>query len=367
MNKLVICIMFSLVWLPALVLAQEKPDDLTFRQVKGVITQFEEQSVDENGFNQSIFQVKGEDGVLYRVNTADSYVEGLRYDLSEGNKVILQILQNQDGTESAFLADVVRTGSLFWIGIFFAFLIMAIGLWRGLLALAGLVVTMAIIFGVLFPQILAGTDPLWATLAASVAILAINIPLCHGLSKITATAFLGTLGGLFSSVLFAKWFTNAVWLSGMANEDAVFLVWKTTEIDPRGILLAAIILGAVGVFDDVAITQAESVFEIAKADSKLSARELYKRAMRIGRHHIASMINTLVLAYVAVSMPLFLLFMHSTAGWSDFLNTELVAEEIVRTLAGTSALILTVPLTTWLAAGIYKKRPLSFDTKNKAE
>ena len=227
---------------------------------------------------------------------------------------------------------------------------------------------MLIIFLYLFPQILNGKDPLITTLIASILILFINIPLSHGLSKITFMALLGTIGGLFSSVFFAKFFMYLTNLSGLANENAIYFYWSNKEIDPRGILLAAIILGVVGVFDDVSITQAEAVEEIYKANPKITQQELFSSVMRIGRHHIASMVNTLVLAYVAVSMPLFLLFLSSSATAIDFLNIESVVEEIVRTLAGTSALVLTVPLTSWLASYIItRKKKANIDARPKRE
>lgn len=126
---------------------------------------------------------------------------------------------------------------------------------------------------------------------------------------------------------------------------------------PAGLLLAGIILGAVGVLDDIAITQTETVAELHEANPKLSSSELFKRGMQVGRHHIASVVNTLVLTYAGVALPIFLLFaLREDMGFMRLLNEEMIAEELVRTLAGTAALILLVPISTWFATRIYNNK-----------
>ena len=143
---------------------------------------------------------------------------------------------------------------------------------------------------------------------------------------------------------------------GFISIDSLIRAVNLFETNLFHRILGGIILGAVGVLDDIAITQQETVFEIGSADPSLDKKELFKRAMNVGRHHIASVINTLVLAYVGVALPLFLIFMmNDTISITRFLNEEFVAEEIIRTLAGTSALILTVPIATWFAILIRKR------------
>ena len=163
-------------------------------------------------------------------------------------------------------------------------------------------------------------------------------------------ALVSSLVGLGLVVLFTPIFLYVAQISGLASEEAALLFWELNGLQiPSGILAAGIILATVGVLDDIAITQSEVVDELLLADPHVTRRQLFIRAMRVGRHHIASTVNTLVLVYVGTALPIFLLFMNQSVGLIDFLNTELIAEEIVRTLAGTSALILTIPISTWLA------------------
>ncbi len=315
-----------------------------------VITVERDWTVDEK--RQMIFRAVDETGAEYRVDTTEGYVEGLRYDVKRGTRVILEVNEGPEGDVEAFLADVVRTRGLLGVFLIFCALVVAVGYWRGLFALAGLGLTLGILFAFVFPRILAGGNPLLTTAVGGVIILAVNMHLSHGFSRRTFVAFLSTFGGLLVALLASVVFVKFAFLSGLASEEANFLFWRFgSTAYPQGILLAAMLLGAIGVLDDIAVTQTETVAELKHANPALTSRDLYTRAMRVGRHHIASTVNTLVLAYVGVSMPLFLLFLSMPdITVSQFLNTEQVAEEIVRTLAGTSALILTVPLATWLAA-----------------
>lgn len=324
------------------------------REVRAEVVSIEsEEEVD--GIQQMIF-IAEVDGQQYRINTAESYVEGLRYNLKEGDKIYIQIIEADNEVVGVFLVDVVRTTRLLWVVLLFIAVVVAVGLWRGVASLAGLAVTFAVLFAFVFPAIIAGRDPVLVTVIGSVVILAVNMHLSHGFNRRTFYALGATIIGLVLALVFAKLFVGFTNLSGLASEEAALLFFSAEHVLwPQGILLAGIILGAVGVLDDIAITQSEVVAELKDADKKLSRKELFVRAMKIGRHHIASTINTLVLAYAGVAMPLLLLFL-ITQGITPlrFLNQEQVAEEVVRTLAGTLALILTVPISTWLATFAHK-------------
>ena len=303
-----------------------------------------------DGVRQMIFIAEADDE-SYTVDTSQSYLDGLRYDIRIGNDVYLQVTQEGDDIIHVFLVDVVRTKSLVILATLFTCIILVIGRWRGLAALFGLGVTFGVLFLFLLPAILGGANPVVTTVIASLIILAVNMHVSHGFTKNTLLAFTGTASGLGLVVLFSMFFVRLAQLSGMASEEAVLLQYNADAVAaPHGILLAAIILGAVGVLDDIAITQSETVAELSRANPDLSRTELFSAAMRVGRHHIASTVNTLVLAYVGVALPLLLLFLH-TQGVSPmrFLTEEPVVEEIVRTVAGTLGLVLTVPIATWLA------------------
>lgn len=320
------------------------------REVKARITQVVSDEIIE-GKRQLVFRAENAAGGMFLVDTRESYTEGVRFAVGEGDTVMLQVIPNSDGTETAFLSDVYRLPRLLYLMAAFALLIVVVGRRRGVSALVGLGITAGILFVYVFPVILQGGNPLVAVMIGSVLILGVNMHLSHGFSRRTVLAYLATLCGLVAAFVLAYIAVMVAHLSGLSSEDAVFLYWlNESPLDVRGVLLGAVILGATGVLDDIAITQGETVAELSEANPSLTRKELYVRAMRVGRHHIASTVNTLVLAYAGAAMPLLLLFL-ATKGvtMAQFINNEQVAEEIVRTLAGTSALVLTVPLATWFA------------------
>ncbi|MBI1907905.1 YibE/F family protein [Candidatus Uhrbacteria bacterium] len=330
--------------MPFVAIGREEPPAGS-REVEAEIVEIIDDAY-QDGIRSIEFYADGEDGQRYRVNTLNSFTEGMQFNLEPGDRVILS---------PAYLADVVRTGALVWIALFFAIITIAVGLRRGVFALVGFAATIGILFWFVFPRILGGADPVFTTAAAAILILAINLSLSHGLTRNTAVAFGGTAFGVVLAWVLSAAFVAFAKLSGLSSEEATFLYWQFGGLaSPAGLLLAGIILGAVGVLDDIAITQCETVAELKAANPRFTRRELFVRAMRVGRHHIASTVNTLVLAYVGSALPLFLIFLadHNVSLWR-FLNTEAVAEEVVRTLAGTSALVLTVPLTTFLAAMVW--------------
>jgi len=319
------------------------------READAIIIDIVEHSQLESGLAQVIFVAQTPYGEEFHVDTSSSHVTGIGYDLEEGDEVTLQIIESEDGA-TAYLDDIHREKGVGWAMLMFAVIAVAVGRWRGLLSLVGLLVTVSILFFWLFPTILSGQDPVMTTVLASIVILGINMHLSHGLKQQTFLAFLGTTAGLVLVVVFTKLFLLLGSLSGLASEEASLLFWETGGAQlPVGILAAGIILGAVGVLDDIAITQSEVVDELLLANPETSKQELFTKAMRIGRHHIASTVNTLVLVYAGAALPAFLLFTHGELTLQAFINNELVAEEIIRTLAGTCALVLTVPISTWFA------------------
>lgn len=309
----------------------------------------------EDGLTQYTMIAKGDDDATYDVSTAMSFSEGMHYRLKPGDRVILAVIDNIDGTSTAYLSDAVRSKGILWAFIIFAAVILAVGLRRGLYALAGFALTMGILVWFVFPQVLAGNSPVVVAIIAGIAILAVNLFLSHGFTRNATIALGSTSVGVILAWVIGALFVSISKLSGFSSEEAVFLYWQVGGVTlPEGLLLAGIILGTVGVLDDVAITQCETVAELKAANPEFTSRQLFVRAMRVGRHHIASTVNTLVLAYAGSSLPLFLIFRaDDTVSFWRFINTEAVAEEIVRTLAGTTALVLIVPLATTLAAFVW--------------
>jgi uncharacterized membrane protein len=354
MKQLIAILSVLLLGLPVLALAQ---DDMQSRDVEATVDRIVSDRTVE-GNRQMVFEAVDGLGVRYTVDTSESYVEGLRFDIRPGDRVSLVLLPDGEGGYDAQLADVIRTGRLLVIGIVFSVLTVAIGLWRGASALVGLFLTLGVLFGAMLPAILHGRDPLLVTVLGCVVILAVNMHLSHGFRRSTFMAFLATVGGLVVAIVVSKCVLVFSRLSGLASDEAVFLFWQhEPAISPGSLLLSGFILGTVGVLDDIAIAQSEAVRELRVANPKLGRRDLFAAAMRLGRHHIASTVNTLAFAYAGAALPLFLLFMSSAVSWKAFMNTELIAEELVRTAAGTLSLLLTVPIATWFAVAGQRENP----------
>lgn len=311
----------------------------------------------DDGLTQYALVAQGEDGVTYDVSTSMSFSEGMHYTIAPGDRVILAVIDNLDGTSTAYLSDAVRGKGILWAFIIFAAITIAVGLRRGLYALAGFALTLGILVWFVFPQVLAGSNPVLIAIIAGIAILAVNLFLSHGFTRNATIALGSTAVGVILAWVIGALFVSISKLSGLSAEEAVFLYWQVGGVTlPEGLLLAGIILGTVGVLDDVAITQCETVAELKAANPDFTSRDLFMRGMRVGRHHIASTVNTLVLAYAGSSLPLFLIFRaDETVSFWRFINTEAVAEEIIRTLAGTTALVLIVPLATTIAAFVWGK------------
>lgn len=269
-----------------------------------------------------------------------------------GDKVVLSKSQTTDGQELFYVIDFVRTPTMLVLGLVFVVLVLVVGRIRGLWSLVGLVSSFVIIFSFILPGIQLGYDPIIVAIIGALVIIAITFNLTHGVSRKTTLAIFGTTISLILTGLLAKFFIQATRLTGFAAEEAAFLqVIKGGELNVQGLLLAGIIIGTLGVLDDITISQASVVQELKKANPKLGPKELFFRAMNVGHDHIASLVNTLVLVYTGSALPLLLLFtIDSSRSIETVLNYEIVAEEVVRTLVGSIGLVAAVPITTFLAA-----------------
>ncbi len=252
------------------------------------------------------------------------------------------------------VVDFQRDGSLLWLAALFAAAVLLLGRWRGLAALAALVLSFGVLLVFVMPAILAGRDPLAVAVVGSCLIRFAVLYLTHGPSARTSTAVLGTLASLALIGVLGALFSAAARLTGLDDQTATLIaslgVGDAAAFDARGLLLAGVVIGALGVLDDVTVTQTSAVWELRRADPDMGAPALFTSAMRIGRDHVASAVNTLVLAYAGASLPLLLLFTLSGQGLGEVATSQAVATEIVRTLVGSIGLVASVPITTALAA-----------------
>jgi uncharacterized membrane protein len=253
------------------------------------------------------------------------------------------------GGDMYYITEPNRWGPLLTLLLLFIVVIIAVSRWKGVRSLLGLGVSLYVITQFILPLILAGYPPVLVTIVGAFALLSITEYLIYGWSLKTHAAVLGILISLIITGVLATIFVEATRMTGYGSEEVGFLQTSGIMIDPRGLLLAGIIIGALGVLDDVTISQASSVFELSSANPVFGMRELYRRAMNIGQDHIASTVNTLVLAYVGASLPMLLLFAIYPQPFGQIINREFVTEEIVRTLVGSLGLVVAVPITTLLA------------------
>ena len=249
------------------------------------------------------------------------------------------------------LAGVQRGEPLLLLFGIFVIAIVVLGRLRGLLAVVGLGASLIVLVEFLIPALIAGRPPVVTAVVGAAAVMIIVLVLAHGPTIRTATAMVGTGAALLLTLVLATTFVDLAGLSGATSEETAYLQIGLA-IDLRGLLLAGIVIGALGILDDVTVTQVSTVYELRRADRSMPRRRLYAAALRVGRDHIASTVNTLLLAYAGASMPLLVLFATSGVGVSETLMTGEVAQEIVRTLAGSVGLIAAVPITTAIAAAM---------------
>ena len=234
--------------------------------------------------------------------------------------------------------------------------------WYLLRSLISLLVSVAAIIFLLVPALLAGYNPVLASVAIAGAVLALVLFGTHGFSPRVWIAFGGTFSAVAVTGIIAYVASDAMRLTGFGSDASVYLNFATDgELDLAGLLLGGIIIGILGVLDDISITQASVVQELKAANANFTFHELYTRASRVGKYHLGSIVNTLALAYVGVSLPLILLYSKTGSSLGLVLNQEVVAGELLRIIVGSIGLILAVPATTAVAAWYFQNTKVAED------
>ncbi len=269
-----------------------------------------------------------------------------------GDRVFVERAAGSEG-DRFYISDVVRLGPLLFLVLLFVGLVVTVGRWKGVRSLGGTLFSLAIIFAFILPQILAGRDPVLVSVVGSILLLSVSTYLTYGVSPKAHAAVAGMALSLTLTGGLARFFVGWARLSGMGMEESTFLVMELgSGIDLRGLVLGGIIIGSLGVLDDVCVGQASAVFELIGANRNLSWLDLFRSSLNIGTDHIAAMVNTLLLAYVGGAMPLMLAFIIYQEPLLRRINREPIAEEIVRTLAGSCGLVLAVPITGLIASAM---------------
>jgi uncharacterized membrane protein len=270
--------------------------------------------------------------------------------LAVGDNIRVSRQVDQAGATSYAFFDYERTWPLIALAAMFAVVIVAVARWRGLRAMIGIVVAFAVLVVFLLPALRDGASAIPVALVASAAILYAVIYLAHGVSLRTSAALLGTLAALLLAALLSWGTIELAHLTGLSEDQNNEVAAYLGNVSITGLLLAGFIIGSLGVLNDVTVTQASTVFELAELGDGTSRRAIFVGAMRVGRDHIASTVYTLVLAYAGSALPLLLLFSVANRSLGDVLTSESVAIEIARSAVGGIALALSVPLTTAIAA-----------------
>jgi uncharacterized membrane protein len=271
---------------------------------------------------------------------------------------LIRQVDDQGATSYAFY-DFERGWPLIALALVFAVVIVAVARWRGLLALVGIAVAFAVLVVFLLPALRDGAPPIPLALVASAAILYAVIFLAHGVNLRTSAALLGTLASLLLAAGLSWAAIGLAHLTGLSDDQNSQVAAYLGNVSISGLLLAGFIIGSLGVLNDVTVTQASTVFELANVGENTSRRAIFLGAIRVGRDHIASTVYTLVLAYAGSSLPLLLLFSVANRSLSDVLISESVAIELARSAVGGIALALSVPLTTGIAAVLAKPAQVS--------
>jgi uncharacterized membrane protein len=283
------------------------------------------------------------------INNPQTNARSITYEVRD--KVIVQKFSLGQNTDSIYtIIDYQRTNYITFLFIIFVIIAVLVGKKHGIYSLLGMGVSFFMIFKFILPQIIKGANPVLITVIASLFIIPITFYLSHGFNKKTHIAIVSTVFTLIITTVLTSVSVAFAKLTGYSSEEAMFLQVADKTINMKGILLAGIIIGFLGVLDDVTVSQSSIVAQLKKSKRNYESAELYRDAMNVGRDHITSMINTLVLVYSGASMPLLLLFVNNPQPFMEVINIEIIADEIIRTLVGSIGLILAVPLSTFIAS-----------------
>ncbi|QEK13323.1 YibE/F family protein [Crassaminicella thermophila] len=288
-------------------------------------------------------------------NIADNY--GFAIAVKKGDKVIVNIEENEDGNVDVFITEYMRQHYIIYLSILFILLIVVIGRTKGIKAVITLTLTMVAILKILLPMILKGVNPIPLTIAISISITVITMFFIGGFNSKTIAAIIGTSGGVLIAGLVAYYIGSQVKLTGLSSEEAIMLmdIPQGIVFDFKSLLFSGIIMGALGAVMDIGMSISSAMEEIHNANKTLTRKELFSAGMNVGKDVMGTMTNTLILAYTGSSIPLLLLFMAYETSIVKILNLDIIATEVIRSLAGSIGLVLTIPLTAFVASLLMKK------------
>lgn len=270
--------------------------------------------------------------------------------LEQGAHIRLSETLNADGAVVYAFADYDRHTALIVWAVLIIAAIIAFAAWRGVRALGGLAITFLVVAGFLLPVLVHGKNPLFAAMVSGALILIPVVFLVHGWNWKSASALGGTLVALGLAGVLAHYAISTNQLRGLGSEDNLRILLYLPDVSVTGLMLCGFVIGALGVLNDVTISQASTINELSEIDPSAGPLRLFLGAMRVGRDHIASMVYTLVLTYTGAALPMLLLVSVSERPFIDTLTSDIMTTELLRSGVGALALTLAVPVTTMIAA-----------------
>jgi len=280
--------------------------------------------------------------------------------LRAGDRVLLSVTRDGNNRTYAIL-DIVRLPALIPVAALLVVALLVVARLKGLAALAGLATSVVVFLLAVVPALQRGSDPLFATLLGSLGVIVVSVFVVHGLNRKSLAALCGTMAGLGVVTAIGAFALGAARMTGMGNEDQIFLAVGTDgRIDMPRLALAAVMVGSLGAIVDMSVGQASAVSELAAVNEYMRGRRLYASALNVGRDHIGSLINTLALAYFGGALPLILLLSLGYQPLALAVNSEQIIESLIAVMAASLGLVLCVPITTAVAvmfAGRARERP----------
>lgn len=326
-----------------------------------VIEVLEEKEIKDNGqlIKQQNLKLKGLSGSFKNKEIyfygIDDFQVGMLPEYRVGDKVLVSHNLDLENQNIFYIIDYVRNSNIYFLAFIFLLCMIVIGRWKGLRAIIALIISFIIILKLILPAILNGYNPVLIGLVGGFLILFFIIYITEGINKKSHISLLSILISLFITGLLAIVFSNLIKLSGV-SEDSIYLINLIDKtINFKGLLFAGVIIGSLGVLNDMVVSQVSTVLEIKKANFNLSNKEIFKRAYQVGVSHISSMANTLFLAYAGSALSILLLFSIGGMNFTNVLNNHLIATEIFRGLIGAIGIVLSMPISTFLASYYFKK------------
>ena len=306
--------------------------------------------------NEAIVQLSGQRVVRaelgYDVNLGPTEVGMPTFNV--GDRVELYFSTGPNGQVRYAVADWVRRPTLLLLTAIFLIVSVVVARFKGLRAFVATSAGLALIISFLIPAMIAGYNPILVSMLGVGGILILAIYFVHGVNWSTTAALVGTLGASFVTLVLGVIFTELAHLTGYGTEEGMMISFAAGDVDLKGLLLAGMLIGALGALTDITIVQASVVRELAHVNPNFGVPDLFKHGMNVGLDHIGSLVNTLVLAYTGSALPLLVLLHVNDIPWGHSLNLELVAAEVAHTLVGSIGLVLAVPFTTFIAAVMFR-------------